>query len=525
MNDRDLTRLLGTPGARALAFDPLGGSIVAFPPELATSGLHLLSGATPLEELEPDSHSDAVIAYERARRRGRGAASVRRLGDDDPSWLEIFNLADSHGCLVAVLVPDSGEVGDERSPATELAPRQAHYLLNAAGVIVGIGPEMPRLLGWTEEQMVGKSSLEFIHPDDHETGIVAWVELLQDPGGEKTMRQRFRAAGGEWRWCEVTDINLLDDPSAGHVRGNLVDITRELAVLAELQRRETLLDRLSRALPTGLLHLDDDGRPRYWNERWESLTGLAGADGVEGLLGVVADPARLELALGRAVDHETDADLDLTLTGRGSCRFAELHLRPLVEDGVPIGLLLTLDDVTAARTHQEELAAQARRDPLTGAFNRLGIEELIGVELADDHPHLALLYLDLDHFKRVNDEHGHAVGDDVLRGFVDAMRSQLRQGELIGRVGGDEFLVVLPGEHTPEGAAVVADRLIAAAAGVPAALGREHDVTVSVSVGVAVAQPGDDFDSLLQQADVAMYDVKRRSLPLLRDASRSSEAS
>jgi diguanylate cyclase (GGDEF)-like protein len=196
-----------------------------------------------------------------------------------------------------------------------------------------------------------------------------------------------------------------------------------------------------------------------------------------------------------------------------------------------LGSTVGLDSATASANHQEVIAAVAlvlstvilsgalvesdrahrRRstlDPLTGLFNRNALEqrlaELDGQPVGDENGSShALLLCDLDHFKRVNDELGHAAGDAVLQDVAYTMRSVLRAGDSIYRVGGEEILVVLPGAD--EAAAVeIAERLCEAVRD-----RRPVGVAVSVSIGVAVSSPGAvDSDLLVASADEALYAAK-----------------
>lgn len=487
-----------------------------------------LTGDSPLDEIEPASHGNAVVAFERARRHGRGAAKVQLVGQDDQSWLEVFDLQATDGCFVAVAIP-MGADEDEGVGSAELAPRQSSYELTVTGVIQALGPDFTRMFGWTEDDVVGKSSLDFIHPDDHEIGIIGWIELLEKPGGQYRLRQRLKTAGGEWLWCELTETNLLDDPASGFVTSEIVDVSREMAAQAALQRRERLLDRLSKALPTGVLQLDADGAVEVRNDRWTALVGSASSpsapasedggsepsgsmqDGLDGLLQHLVDPEPVERAVAAAMADGLDADLAVTFDGTGTCRFGELHLRPLVEDEIVAGLLITLDDVTKLQMHRIELAEQARRDRLTGAYNRLGIDQLMADRLSTSLPKrrdLTLLFLDLDRFKSINDTNGHAVGDEVLRLFVEYVGGLLRPTDLLGRVGGDEFVIILGAGTPAEQASIMAGRISKAMPALTKTLTGVPEI--GVSIGIAEARIGDDFDSLMKRADAAMYSVKNR---------------
>lgn len=520
--DRELGQLLERSGTIALAFEPSGARSVPTPATVTEHGAATVEVETPLDALSPDTQGQAVVAFEEARRSGRGSAVVRLVDARDARWLEIFDLESTLGCFLAVLVPTDGDRPDGRTNAV-LPPLRATYRLSVGGQIESISPEFTAMLGWTEEEVVGSSSLDVIHPDDHEAGIVAWVELLKQPRSETRIRQRFALASGGWLWCEVTDQNLLDQPEP-HVTGELVDISREMATHAALERRERLLDRLSQALPTGVFQVDADGVASVCNDRWRELTGLDQDDGLPAMLANLAEPDRVTEALARAVDDGVDADLDVAfVAGSGSCSFGNLHLRPLREDDEHLGLLVTLDDVTGLRTYQLQLAEQARHDPLTGILNRFGIEEVLRAAVLETDHSTAVLFVDLDRFKHINDANGHAVGDEVLRQVASCIEGLLRAEDAVGRIGGDEFLVVAPGA-TPSRAAGLADRIGAAlpALGHELSAGRSVPLVVGASIGVAVAGPDDDFDSLVRRADQAMYRAKQAMYRAKKDPDRRS---
>ncbi|MEH3085931.1 MAG: sensor domain-containing diguanylate cyclase [Xylophilus ampelinus] len=153
-----------------------------------------------------------------------------------------------------------------------------------------------------------------------------------------------------------------------------------------------------------------------------------------------------------------------------------------------------------------ELDLQARSDPLTGLLNRRGLSDHLDPALAlaaRGERGVSIVVLDADHFKRVNDRFGHAVGDDVLRHLASLLRQRLRASDVAARVGGEEFVVLLPGTD-PAGAEPLAQQLIDSAAAHP------HPVCgpLTLSAGVAGHRPGDDAQSLFRRADRALYAAK-----------------
>ena len=183
----------------------------------------------------------------------------------------------------------------------------------------------------------------------------------------------------------------------------------------------------------------------------------------------------------------------------------------LAEDGGIEDLALSLGAFCDTSRHAAELEVLATRDSLTGINNRRHFDHLAGLEL--DHARrmgrsFALLALDIDHFKRINDTWGHAAGDEALRAFTNACRLALREYDILGRVGGEEFAVALPNTG-PDGARVIAERLRAAVEElvVRPAKGEVFDLTVSI--GIAQLREDDlAVATLLGRADQALYRAK-----------------
>lgn len=198
---------------------------------------------------------------------------------------------------------------------------------------------------------------------------------------------------------------------------------------------------------------------------------------------------------------EIDEDTATTVADRAS------GLSMTVDDpGVPpIAVnraLQALAKVLERIEEQQELLTEARTDPLTGLLNRRALDERLEAELARQDRSggpLSLLLVDIDHFKRVNDEHGHAHGDVVLQGVADAMRRIARTADVLGRIGGDEFALLL-GDTDEDGAWTAANRLLEGI--------REIRVTASIGAATAEASGHWDVPSLLRAADEALYEAK-----------------
>jgi len=161
---------------------------------------------------------------------------------------------------------------------------------------------------------------------------------------------------------------------------------------------------------------------------------------------------------------------------------------------------------TRLRERELELKQMALHDPLTGLANRAGLDARL-TETVGAHGDLALLLIDLDGFKLVNDVHGHAAGDAVLTEFAQILLAGVRTGDLAARIGGDEFVVLVTGVPDADHAIAAAQRILAVAASTPVRVGDEV-LPVRASIGVATSRPGDTPKELLRRADIAMYQAK-----------------
>ncbi len=232
------------------------------------------------------------------------------------------------------------------------------------------------------------------------------------------------------------------------------------------------------------------------------------------------DPAELAERRRRGQTGEYRADYLIRTRGGGKRWLAD-HSSPWLDDaGREIGSAGVLSDITERKRLEESLRYLATTDHLTGAFNRRHFLDLSQRELVRARRYgigLSLAIMDLDHFKAVNDRLGHAAGDAVLAGLAGRVWGGLRENDVFGRLGGEEFGVTLV-ECSPSQALAVAERLRAAVAGRPFdAAGAE--LTVTVSLGLAsLAGAEEELEALMQRADTALYAAKEAGRDRVRSA-------
>ena len=398
---------------------------------------------------------------------------------------------------------------------------------NESGVITAIDDSIVEVLGWRPDQIVGSPSTVFIHPDDQPTAIGAWFAMLGIPGATRTFRGRYRTAEGEWRWIDCENTNLLDDPDDPHVS----TVIRPAAANAqgleeELRAREELIARLTDALPVGVFQVGRDRGVVFTNGRLHHILGAAPAAHMTNLFAVVTDHdrRRLETAVdaalaGREVDGlELHFEVVVPHPDFATTRVCEVSLRPLTDGANAVtGAIGCLIDVTESVDLRRELELRASTDTLTGCLNRAAIFEFLDLALRsarESQSGVAAIFVDLDRFKAINDCHGHAAGDKALLTVAARIRSAIRTGDVLGRLGGDEFLVVCPGVPSWEAVAPVAQRISESLRGhLDVAEGR---LELGASVGVAWTDRVDESpDALTARADRAMYESKSNGVAVV----------
>ncbi len=223
------------------------------------------------------------------------------------------------------------------------------------------------------------------------------------------------------------------------------------------------------------------------------------------------DRVALEHALSEAAAKPSELSFDCRMNEFSPIpRTLHFRIESDVRENGELRVRGTAQDVTEARAAEAHIAYLAHFDQLTGLPNRAHWNERVHAELRAAMRHadtLGVLFLDLDHFKSVNDSLGHAVGDQLLSGVAGRLSGCLRENDFLARLGGDEFVVLLPRLEHREDAAVVARKLLAALRE-PLLIG-EQELSASASIGIAIyPDDGEDVSTLLKHADVAMYGAK-----------------
>lgn len=285
----------------------------------------------------------------------------------------------------------------------------------------------------------------------------------------------------------------------------------EHELLMQYQRAERKFRLIFENAETGIFVIDGDGRLQSWNPALARILGLPAApdETAQSALDHLLHErdGRIQALIGQALEMHAAVAADLECNERGhDARWVSLVLNP-IEDGLLQGVI---SDITERKLAESHAQALAERDALTGLLNRRGLEHCVA-NLASRQrvaEGLAVLLLDLDGFKQVNDSFGHEAGDAVLQDVAAELTVAVRHGDVVARLGGDEFVLVLDGVKTVEAAAQVADKLVTAICR-PIPLGQERCARIGASVGIAFSPGrGESLESLLHRADLAMYAAK-----------------
>lgn len=342
-----------------------------------------------------------------------------------------------------------------------------------------------------------------MHPDDLEESTQQWAGVLASREA-RTWRYRVESAHGDWIWVEQTSTNLLDTRAAVVV-STVRDVTAEVAAAEALRVSEALYRAIAETAEEGILVIAPGGIVTYANARLASMMGLE-LDQVRGkpvwsvLRGSAADTVAHRVRTRRVRGseryevpyHHPD----------GSWRALWVAATPMPDvEGRPEGSLAMISDITEQRRTERELRHAAQHDELTGLPNRA---MLMDHPILLDQPGTAVLFIDLDHFKDVNDGRGHSAGDDVLIEVSNRLRSALGPAELVARFGGDEFVVVL--HDVDEESALATARLLLDVLSTTYGI-EHHSLRIGASIGIAMT-PAASADDLMRFADTAMYAAK-----------------
>ncbi|CCG07274.1 putative bifunctional diguanylate cyclase/phosphodiesterase [Pararhodospirillum photometricum] len=384
------------------------------------------------------------------------------------------------------------------------------------GVIRHVNPAGAALLGVSPAALIGRRIEVLIHPD----ALGRLRDVLDRPrGGRRPVPAvLLQGDGGE------VDVVVSVAPLGGRERkslGTLVFLARDVSDRArahrEADRQAAFLRAVTDTMVDALIVADEGGRIERFNKAAERLFGVTAED-------MIGRSINLLMPAQEARGHDRHLR---TFMKSGCARVIglgrELRARRLDGSEFPIELALSVveqegrrrfvavvRDITERKEHEAQLVTLATRDPLTGLPNRVLLREHMEQALGTGVP-FAVLFVDIDHFKKINDTLGHVVGDQVIRAMAQRLEShcQPHEGDMVAHLGGDEFTVIVGQVHDAEAVCARAEALMADLIRPYDVAGREVFTTVSVGA-VCSPQDGIDVATLLRNVDTAVHHAKRQ---------------
>ena len=380
-----------------------------------------------------------------------------------------------------------------------------YCIIDARGEFLRVNPAWEQMLGYPSNRLSGRRLLDYVHPDDRDATANA-IAAIQAGEGRIEFANRYLTRDGTYR-----DIEWRARLRGGHAYLSARDVTERV-------RQESTIRRLSSAVsqsPSAIVITDIKGRIEYVNQAFSKITGYTEQE-VLGknprLLQSGRTPASTYHDLWTHLVHGQAWQGDFINKRKDGSEYYEAAQVFPIRDarGEVVGYMSHKEDVTARRAAAERIQELSYFDQLTGLPNRAHFEERFQEVLGaatKSGASAALLWLDLDNFKAVNDSLGHDVGDLLLREMANRLRTHLGENDIASRQSGDDFTILLPDAGQDEAAAL--SRRLLEALQVPISLG-EGELIISGSIGIAMF-PGDGANvaALGACAEAAMYRVKK----------------
>jgi len=378
-------------------------------------------------------------------------------------------------------------------------------LLKADGKLVWESPSADSMLGYAPNQFVGNNIFDLVHPNDQEWTRGMYGEVLQAPGNIQAGELRLLHADGTWRWIECSAVNLLNEPSVQAIVLNYREITQRKQAEEALREKEVQYRNLADSGTALIWSSGIDKLRFYFNKPWLQFTGRTpghelGNGWAEGVH--PDDFDRCQKTYADAFDKHEAFEMEYRL------RHVSGEYRWIQDLGTPnfnsnnefVGYIGHCFDITDRKRVEDQLRHQGTHDGLTGIYNRSFFEEeLARLERGRDFP-ISVIMADIDGLKLINDRLGHAVGDQLLQQAVGVLNSVFRAGDVLARIGGDEFAALLPATDSAAAEQIILrikSRLL------------EHNaqlsnLTVQLSLGAATAER-DNLTGIFTLADQRMY--------------------
>ncbi len=386
---------------------------------------------------------------------------------------------------------------------------------NLQGKLILVNKKICSILGYQESELIGQPFLSITHPDDCEKSHEITQNLLDNPHNSYILEKRYVHKEGTAIWAQATlSATLKSDGQVDY----LMAVIEDISARKKLQSMLHLSNRALESSGNGVVisdATDSDHKVIFANSAFTRITGY----GLDEIIGRNCrflqkdDTEQIEIMTIREalLNRQEIHTVVRNYRKNGELFWNELTISPVPDEvGNITHFIGIMNDITVERSNQEQLAFQATHDELTGLPNRNLLNDRLPQALRQAkrrNNSVALLFLDVDHFKLINDSIGHAAGDELLRGFAERLTACVRSGDTVSRHGGDEFVIVLKDILQSNHVGVICENIFRAVAEPFQILG--HKIHTTCSIGIALyPQDGDDAETLSKFADMALYRAK-----------------
>jgi diguanylate cyclase (GGDEF)-like protein/PAS domain S-box-containing protein len=442
-----------------------------------------------------------------------------------------------------VLVTD---VSAQKNAEKELILREAWLdaiVQNAFDLVVGLSedgfitfatPSTLAILGLEETKgVIGSHMMEYVHPEDLQETAAAFGRALAGSNPRDPYECRVRRSDGTFMWFEFTATNLIGELDAVIIHGR--DVTERVETSAQLARHEAWLQAILHQAFDVVVAFDIDGALTFATHGIESFLGRPMAELIGmNLRDAVHPDDRLLLsdAVARAMSKPGASEsVELrVLRPDDSFIWIEALVTNLLLDPAVERIIINARDITDRHLAEAKIVYHAMHDALTGLPNRYLLGDRLDHAMARREQtgnRVAVAFIDLDHFKILNDSSGHSVGDSVLKQVAGRLRRVCRAGDTVARFGGDEFVLVSEDVASLEEARELGERVLNSVFQEPFEVSK-GTMYISASIGVALDDGGVSADRLMADADTAMYQAKawgRRRVEIFEPSMRAAATS
>ncbi len=438
---------------------------------------------------------------------GYDAAAVRRFADLGALLAAMLHARGNHDQRAEALANSEREIRRQSQLLDQI--HDSVITMDPQGYITGWNSGAERLFGYKASEIVGRNIL-MLYADEDESMEGFFNAFLEN--GSREINVRRRKKSGEVFWASVSlSVSRDDNGTANGLIGYVVDISDQQAAAEKLRLHARIFESAGEAIVV----TDATQRIVSVNQAFCGITGYAENE----VLGTL--PTTMNLGTDTAGWNEIKNSLDacghwsgeLEPRRKGGDGFpAWVSVSTVVsERGVPRNYCFIFSDITERKAAEEQIYRLAYFDSLTSLPNRSLLYSLLEQALAEAHRrhgHGAILFIDLNRFKHINDSFGHSPADTLLAEVGRRLTGCLRKEDVVSRLGGDEFVVALFDTNRRDDAAIVARKLLAALA--EPFFVEKHEVLLSASIGISIfPEDGRDAETLIRNADVAMYRAKQ----------------